>query len=509
MAKRSSTLYDAHGRQISYEFFEGGKTSGLRDRPVAYYNGANDTKSLLPTSGWKQLMSSGRFLFANVPILRGALLEQAAHSFPLMPQYTGKDKDWGKLAEEFIYEWQKDCNVRGRPYTAQTGSRLRMLGRKIDGDFGTVLTWRSPQDTFPQVQYVRAHRIGDREDGKDGQAVVQRGPYKGNRILNGVISNAQGRPLAYRVLGDTPDEDQDISARNMFLSYRPDYSDQNRGISELCAAITTMADVKRLREYEMVAQQKCAAVTFVEKNESGTADMSELLGAGSQTSTEPGLIAKTYDKGMTLYYKSGTGSGLEVLRGDRPAADAQTWEDRMIAGAFYGIEWDPNFALAIKEPGGAWARTIIQKIIRAIANNICIESDAMRLEVAYAIALALELGILPWPKTNDWWSWEFTLGIPLITADSGNEENALREAYKLGTTTLRAIAGRSGDWWEELRDQRQEEARDLLRRAKEIQTEFPELTLQEALTLLEQRTPNANTSASGKEEEEPAMAVQE
>lgn len=496
---RSPVLFDPYGRPASsFDFFQGGKINGPRDRPIAYYEGANDTEELLPTANWRQLLSSGRFLFANVPLLRGALLEQASYSFPLMAQYTGRDKttgkvdrDWGKIAEEWLYEWEKDCNVRGRPYTAHTGSRIRMLGRKVDGDFGTILTWRSKQDTFPQVQYIRAHRIGDRNC---DYGLIKTGEYKGFFQCNGVIQNDQGRHVAFRVLGPTPADDQDIPASSMFLTYRPDYADQARGISELCGSITAFADVDRLRAYEMTAQQQCAAVTFVEKSESGTADMAaEALrrtAMGESAADTSDLVRRVYDKGMTVHVRSGLGNGLEAFRSSRPAADAQAWEDKIVTSALYSIEWDANFAIAIKEPGGAWARTVIQKIIRGIANNVAIEAEARRLEAAYAIARAIELKILPAPKNGDWFSWEFSLGIPLITADSGNEENAQREAYKLGLTTLRAIAGRQGNWWEELRDQRQAETEDLLRRAREVQAEFPELTLQECLNLFEQRTPN-------------------
>lgn len=507
MSARRSSLVDQFGRPMAYEFFEAGdRYNSLDSDSPALYRAARDTDDNLKVGTWLQILNSGRFLFANVPLIRGALLEQAAYSFPLTVRYAGRDKDWGKIVEAWIYEWQKSNNVRGWPYDQLTNSRIRLLGRKVDGDIATIQTFG--QDEFPKIQLVRAHRIGTR-DSKD---TVQKGKYKGRRIQNGVILDDVGAPLAYRLLGDKPAEDEEIPAESMFLTYRPDYSDQARGISELIASIRSFADLKRLREYEMRAQQILSAIVLLEKNENGEtppgADFIQSPAAGTDASgTASGLISRTYEKGMALYFRSGTGSGLEAFRGDRPSADAQAFEDKIVSGAFYGIEWDPNFALAIKEPGGAWARTILQKINRAIGNNVREEERAQRREITYAVNKAIALKILPRPKDEDTFSWEFQLGIQLITADSGNEEQAKREAYKLGLSTLQRYCSPNGDWWEEHREQRDKEVRDLLARAAAVRKDFPELSLQEILALFEQRTPNANSPTPGEPLAEPAPPI--
>jgi hypothetical protein len=495
-----SKIVDQFGRPLAYDFYQSGNRNVRREHPWRYYNAAYDTDTLLPTSSWSQLISSSRFLFANVPIVRGSVLEQANFSFPIEPRFVGKDKDWSKPALEWIYEWYKDCNVRGRPYNQHTNSRLRMIGRKVDGDIGSILTIDS--DGLPRTQFVRAHRIGSREDLDKG--LRKKSPYKNARECNGIISDDRNRPIAYHILGDNADEDQFIPANSMVLTYRPAEPDQTRGIPELCASIRSFSDIKRLREYEMRAQQLCASIAMLEKNETGTIDEAELALTGSRpesgtdaTGTPSGLVEKTYGEGMIMYFKANSGSGLEAFRSSRPAADAQAWEDKIVTQALYGSEWDPNFALAIKEPGGAWARTVIQKIVRCIGNNVSIEADAQKIEVVFALAVAIEAGVLPAPKTvSDLMSWEFALAIPLITADSGNDEAAAREAYKLGLTTLQAICGPKGSWWTELREQRHEEVVDLLKRAKTIKELYPELSMQECINLLEQRTPNATGPAS-------------
>jgi hypothetical protein len=150
MKRSRPTILDQHGRPVAFRLFEAGNTATRREHPGAFYNATQDTRDALPRGTWAQILSSGRFLFANVPIVRGALLEQAAYSFPLVPQYTGKDKAWGQEAERWLNDWHKICNVKGPPYTQHINSRIRMLAYKVDGDIGTVLTFGTSD--FPLLQ---------------------------------------------------------------------------------------------------------------------------------------------------------------------------------------------------------------------------------------------------------------------------------------------------------------------------------------------------------------------
>lgn len=503
-----SLLVDQYGRQMprASNFFEGGSISARQERAWGYYNGVEDWDQLLNVGEWRQLLSASRFLFANVPIVRGALMEQARFSFPLQAHYAGKDKDFGKEAEAWLYHWKQSNNVRGYPFNAHVNARIRMLARKVDGDIASVFVLRPGE--FPKLQYIRAHRIGDRETPNGG--VIKKGTFKGYRVRNGNITDEYGQTVGYRILGDKPADDQDLPASCVFLTFNPEYSDQYRGVPELVASVKSFADLKRLRDYEMRAQQICASLTVIEKNATGTADAASdavlsdsTATAAQKAGTASGLVVETFGEGLVRYLKSGDGSGLEAFRGDRPSSDARAWEDKIVTAALYSIGWDPNFALAIKEPGGAWARTILQKINGGIRENVGIESRDQAREDFWAVSWAVKNRLLPEPKDGDLHSWEYELEALPISADTGNDEAAKREGYKLGTTTLRAIYAGQGKWWMEEREQREVETRDLLERAKRIKSEFPELSLAECLNLLEQRTPNAN-SAGGAEGEKAA-----
>jgi hypothetical protein len=484
-------LVDQYGHPIRSSFFEAGSITARREHDWTYYYGNQDTEALQATGDPNLILSAARSLFANNPILRGALLEQADYSFPLIPHYTGADTEWGKIAGEYIAQWQKVSNWKGAPYDSHLGSRLRLLGRKVDGDILTILL-RTPGG-WPQVQFVRAHRIWSREN----DAPLKAGPFEGKISKRGIIYDDYGRPLAFELPGETEDEDRWISRRDAFLTFRPDYSDTDRGISELMTSIRSFDDIKTIFKYELRAHKIFATQSLIEHNESGSADEAQdaldVPPAGTNTrGTASGLTVEVFDEGQKQYFRSNTGSGLTAFQADRPSSDVQAWWDRIISHALYGIRWDPNFALAIKEPGGAWARTILQKINFAITENQNIEAAAQKREIGWALNVGMNDRLIPRPKDGDWYSWQIIPGVPALTADSGNDQAAIREALKMGLTTQRAIYSGQGKYWETEGDQRQIEIRRTLIRAREIQKEFPELTLQDCLQLFEQRNPNAS-----------------
>src|SRR5512146_3001906 len=126
-----SQLYDPAGVPLAYSwsFYESGTPSFLADdiTTQTFIEGNQDTDKLLPTDDWRQLLNSSRFLFANSPLIRGAIMEQATLSFPLVGQYVGKDKDWGKLAEEWLLEGRRSASNVGPMFDDSAISRMRLI----------------------------------------------------------------------------------------------------------------------------------------------------------------------------------------------------------------------------------------------------------------------------------------------------------------------------------------------------------------------------------------------
>lgn len=499
-ASATKRIVDRYGQPISYsDFYRASNPAFRSEMPPRASQSNYDTKDLLSDLTWAQMLSLARWFFVNSPIIRGALQEQARYSFPIRARYFGRDKAWGDKADDFLISWNENPTLRGG-IDRQTLSRIRMLGYKIDGDFTTVFT--KDEDGMPKLQCIRAHRIASMPYGFGyGMAALQevrRGPYNGKKICNGIIHDDYGRHVAIYIPGNSEELDQYVNNGSYVMTYDPNYSDQVRGITHFDAVIRTLATRDNLRVAESRAMEIQSRYAITERNEIGREDPREEAMLNGLTSPEGSEIkTKTLDAGLIKYFKGGTGSGLDFHKPDRPGQDWQMYENSITRDALYGIDWDADFALALKEPGGAWARTILEKINRATKRNAEIEARAQLRENIFALSVAIESGFLPAPSDGDISNWGFESARKDITADAGYDAQQDRDGYKLGFTTLLRVAAKNGDYWQDVRTQLQTEALDQVKRAKEIQALHPELTLAQCLDMISMRQPNgAQTSPS-------------
>ena len=362
-------------------------------RPLRYLN--KDTKQLIPTGTHQQLVSAGRWLFGNFAPVRGALLEQCTYSVqPFIPQYVGKDLDWGVQAESWLNDWHKIMDIQGR-CDFEEFLYLSLLSVKRDGDVGVMMT--STSGGYPAVQLIPAHRIASR---------VQ----KPNEH-NGVVTNKQGRAVAYMVDGE-----RKVSARDMALCFFPEWSDQGRGITPLSSVTGDLQDVKELREYE---------------------------------------------GGAIRYFRAGSGSKIEVMDRNRPSQNSQAFENVILRSAFQALEWPFDLSLDPTKIGGAVVRLVTAKAQRTVEKNQRLVRKIARRIDGYALAKAMKLGLLPQPKGGDWYSWHYQ-GPRKISVDGGRDAGAAREDYKLGLTTLQELYADRGLHWEDEVEKRISEQRFML-----------------------------------------------
>ena len=488
-------LYDQHGYRLpSGSRLYSSVLTPMSEHPGAFTNSRYDTDRMIMAADWKLLLSAGRALFALFPVVQGALQEQATYSFPLQARSDGADKAWGNLAEDFLAEWRSNPTILGQPFDGTTLARLTLTASAVDGD---ILRLKILDEYgFPRIQPIRAHRVGFRSEFmQDGRMTT--GPYAGFRGCNGVVLDNYNRRVAFHILGDTPAMDVYVPAASVCHIFDPLYTDETRGTSRLAVAVRTFSDIKRLREFELRAMQVQSSVAITEANETGMPDEASVAlqygdADGATGGAQASLDIQTLEEGLWKYVKAGTGQKLEFHAPERPGENWQAFEQRMEGAGLYGIEWDPDFARMIKEPGGAWARIKLQKVNRRILKNASIEARAQKSEDTWAISQFIALGLLPAPSDGDIFSWRYHLALPQLTADSGNEENAKREAYKLGITTLLSVVSERGLYWEDVRQQREAEIRDKWNRVRMLTTEFADLGIgpQEMANEFEQKNPN-------------------
>ncbi len=432
--------------------FEGGYTSAER-RPISLSN-AGPFHRQVPTGSWKQMLANARFLYANSGAISGAIHERAFYAVgnAWIPQYAGTNPHWGNKAEAWLWEWMKICDVRGKPFDFRTNLALTSIALDRDADSLTLLTYT--RDDYPMVQNLPSYRVGNR----DGFGEIQSGPYTGLGMRNGVILNKNSAAVAVRVLGDTAEEDRDISLRDAHLNFSPRWFDQGRGLPGLATGINTWSDIRDILDFEKLAQKAFSAHTFIETNETGAVDPGKAWiqkgaakpGAGRETDST------TIEGGLYRILKSG--SRLEAVETGRPSPAWQGFIAHLLREGFAAMDW-PYELWDGSKTGGADVRLRVVKAMRSTEDKqIWLGHLALR-QITYALAKAIKLGILP--SADDWWNWDFQVPTKL-SVDAGYEAAAERDDYKLGFTTLSQVVGKRGGDWQEVIRQKVRERRFLL-----------------------------------------------
>ncbi|MBV8121497.1 MAG: phage portal protein, partial [Alphaproteobacteria bacterium] len=309
-----------------------------------------------------------------------------------------------------------------------TGLFLDSITIDRDGDIAILFT--EAEDGYPMFQRILGHRIGT---GEDIQGLVRDGPYRGLRIIQGVILNEHERPVAYRILGDTREEDVDISARDLAFLFDPDSCDQVRGMPVLTHAINDLLDLMVTQGFEKQASMLASSIGLVEYNESGTSeDFAAMVQSADGRPNEP-IGFKTYFGGLVKYFRANSGGKVDSLKTDRPSGAWDSFMSRLIRNACAGVPWPYELAWDPTQLSGTNARLVLSQAQKAVEDRQALSEPIARRMVGYMVAKLVNIGRLA--PSPDWWRWDFTKPARLMI-DYGRDKRADREDWAAGITNL-------------------------------------------------------------------------
>lgn len=468
-----------------------------------------DFHRTLSVIGRRTLLSLARAMYWRIPPLQACILEQANLAVsPFTPIYRGRNKAWGEAASEWLEQFHSVMDLAGWPFDYASYNEIMIVNSIVDGDVFTLLTEDASGN--PRVQIIPSHRVGSRYqtggivvvkyNGRelwiDGKLIDDSLPWEVKTareweapIIDGVILDDLGRPLAYRVYVDpvVSSEYEDISARNLFPAFLPVIPGQVRNVSLLASSVFDWQDVREFRRFEMLAQKVFSSKTIVEQNETGDVDTSKAV-ISQSAQFDPTTGNKTTPDFMQLaggayhYFKAGSGSKLEAFDwGNRPGRDAQAFQESTVRDAFKGTEWDVFFSLDPKHVGGAALRVITDRVNRVVKKRRRLAGKNILRVDCYALAKAMKNGELP--MDADWYKWGYQ-GPPDVTADRRYDAQTDQMEYQMGWSTMEDIESRRNGDWRIKRQQKQMEVEDLYARAAAIVKQHPGLTIQEVAAQL-------------------------
>lgn len=457
-----SVILDSRGRpipQAAVQFRQPGLYPISQDTPFRGYRPRLNRDFSDLVSCWRhtEILSDARWLYASGGgIVAGAVHRKADYVVgqAWMPQYLGKSPKWKTRAEELVYSWCVNSNVRGQPFTFWGDMWRLSRALDVDGDAFVVLTQN--ELGFPAYQVLEAHRIGVRDSNEN---VVREGRFKGRRILSGVIVDDVMRPIGYRVLapvvnGVPQGPDVDLPAPAVVHVFDPKWFSQSRGIPSIAFGALDFFDVSEIRSAEKVAVKANSRLAIIESNETGKRDISgDLLTGRGAGKGEGGVQMQTLDEGTIRYIKSGTGK-IEAHSHDRPGATWEGFMDHVLRGAFLGMDFPAELAWDASQLTGPGVRAVIAQAQRSVTSRQqVLEMPALSI-LLYAIGKHIDSGNLSF--VSDWWNWTFTKPSKL-SVDIGRDAQNAREDYSLGVKTMGQIQEEMGrDVEEHFRERAQE-----------------------------------------------------
>lgn len=441
-------------------------SNGMRVRIVQ----VRDTTAAITQTDWKRQLSLSRQLFGRMGQVSGSIRTKATYAVgsAWVPQFKGKDRAWGKLAEEWLHHWFKRCNVRGQPFTFQQSLRIDSIAIDRDGDQGMLFV--TGPNGEPMLQWIPTHRIDSRVSwGQDtnGFGRVPTGrKFAGFKSYNGLIYGPAMNVVGYNILGDTPEQDRIVDAESFQLLYEPDWVDQGRGIPRAVSSLLGWMDLEDIEHFLKRQVKQDSAMGLLHYNENGTADSErDFIEGGASESGLADISVEKMEGNEILYFRAQGGGKIEPFTSNRPSPNVDAFTKRILRGCHVGLGWP----IELTDPstiGGASTRLIQDIARRTIAERQeALYSRAIR-AVMWGLSAAMEnTRELP-RSTGDWWNWTFTLPAKL-TVDARYDEKSAMDRIRMAAGTYSNLFGERGEWWQEEIDQRIEEQLYIEQRCKE------------------------------------------
>lgn len=420
-----------------------------------------DVMDMLPHHRHRAMLSDARYIYSTGGgMVAGAVHRKADHAVgdAWEARYNGADPDFKRLAEPAIRDWMKVCDVRGRPFSFSRDVWLGSKSLDVDGDF-FIVPIKGTGRGYPQLQFLEAHRIGQRE--MDDR--VKGGRYNGKRIRCGVIYNDFGRPIAYKVLGDTPAQDRYLQAADVIHVFDPKWYSQGRGIPSVAYSILDWYDVSEIRNAEKIAVKANSKLAIIEKNEQGAKDVGRQLVSGTFAKGTGGIQSEVLADGLIRYIKAK--GDISAHESNRPGTAWEGFMEHILRGAFLGLDWPIECVFDMSALGGASVRAVCSQAQRSVASRQKVLSDPMRSALLHGVAGLMDLGEIP--MAADWWDWSFTTPARW-SVDVGRDAQNARADYIIGHRTLTSILEEQG---KELSTHLRERAREEVLK-DEIAAEF-------------------------------------
>lgn len=446
-------------------------------RPTFYTLGS--TEQGLDAMSREYLVRMSRVMFGQLSIVPVASNLKASFVVgnTYLPEYSGNNKEWGKLAEDYLVNiFYPSCCIRGQAFDFQ--SLLHLLSYLIDEDGDILHVFVKNENGMPQVQFFPSHLIRSVQTGEQ----ITEGKFKGGAVHDGIIYREDGRVLGYQVVEpnsilNTVAKTKHLDTRNARLLFDPRFIDKNRGIPAISPAILQAISCQELYSYlqEKIKLESC--VGLIEKNDAGEAPLeyANVLAALNQQQLDYGVFQPSPTvhgvqviQGPSIRYVKADGGELTTLQSNSPPTQTMDFIRNLETQILSTLGVPHQLVYSPSGISGRIVSGVSEIFCRSISQRQAVLDKYAKLVCGWACSVAMENGLLP-PNNDEVMTkvFDFTHPEPFDMDIGYTRAQDLKE-YAAGVKSMDDIARKNGRSAEMIMEQREKETTEFLERAKSI-----------------------------------------
>lgn len=441
----------------------GNPTSGFRSG--ATYKPMRELRDAKPLER-REAIKTSRTLRAKLGIIKALFENTSRYALGrgLMPTSSCADTEWAKMADEIfaMKTGTKEFDVREELTFAQM-QKLLLPDIMCDGDAGAAPV--RDERGQPRIQLFPSEAIGD----------VYGSSYFSNRDgwRDGILRNAEGRPIAYRILKeqtigrtggqpyfDYPARTAD-GARGFYHIGRTDRINANRPLPWLHHGDQSAINILDLNALEMAAAKLNSyfAASITTKNGEPPSSMQDMLSHEVKTiqSVDAAGTATTEQKEQKLINLFGAAAlvplaedeEMNFFKNERPSTTFTGFIDYLISDIATGFGVPPQFIWGVTGLAGPYARLVLQQADWFFADVadmlICDFCQPVWEDI---IADAMNRGELRAPRPGTNWRAVQWQGPGSMTIDKGRDGKLFRDMVLAGMgrrSTWHELNGKNGE----------------------------------------------------------------
>lgn len=414
-------------------------------------------------------------------------------------EHQGTNKAWGRTMESFINEtYYGDCNIAGENHDFHNTLWSVSIALETHGQVGWVF-----DNETGKIKIISANSIGNgmSPESRSGQIYelgkvesslsywgltsintggyanhfqIEKGPFAGNFMIDGVIVDRRMATLGYRLIGfDASGKANyaDLPIGVMNLVFEPKFTDQIMGYPGLSDLVDAVGTVDDWNYYIGQAMKLSAAMAVTRKSKDGRPSTSGVAYSTIDDFSPSGtavsrVVAHEIVSAGLVELATDNNEEIGTVPFDRPSMNEEAFIERIETG-FFAKHWPREF-IYTKGFGRASARIGVVQARQKVWKR---HRTLARFGVAWLrrkIAHAMSRGELP---KNEALADPYLISLSTpaeITVDEGNDAKIDLANLGRGVTSHRAICAKYGMNDERVEDENMTKRARMMQKAKAL-----------------------------------------